>query len=489
MPGRIRRGGENGLNAWPGYVDALSTLLMVIIFVLLVFVLAQAFLSVTLSGRNKALDRLNREIAQLSNMLALEKGQAADLQQSAATLTRKLDTSNAARDALARQLAATHKDAAASSASLQALQAQRDTLAAKLADAELQAKSAAARIVTLQNQLAGAARHSEAAGQQTAAIVSELGQARRTLAQTRADLAAQQKLVASTQSDLATQKGLTTQVQADLAKQTRAAVAAQAELTAQKELTAQAQTDLAKQTRAVTTARADLAKQTRATGATRTELTVQKGLTASAQAEIDLLNQQMIQLRAQLAQISAALDLAKTAGSEKDVQIAALGRKLNEALARKVQELQQYRSNFFGRLRQVLAGRKDIRIVGDRFVFQSDVLFPVNSAHLTAAGTRQIDKIATALKQIAPGIPKNIPWILRVDGYADKQPITGGRYTSNWDLSAERALSVLKLLIANGIPADRLAAAAFGSTHPIDPGDTAAAYAKNRRIEFRLTGR
>ncbi|MEO8714207.1 MAG: peptidoglycan -binding protein, partial [Acetobacteraceae bacterium] len=207
----------------------------------------------------------------------------------------------------------------------------------------------------------------------------------------------------------------------------------------------------------------------------------------SAKAQIALLNQQVDQLKTQLGAVADALDLAKSTGHEKDVQIANLGQQLNVALAAKVQELQQYRSDFFGTLRKVLANEPGIDVVGDRFVMQSDVLFPVNSAEMSLDGVVQMSKIADTVKHIAEKIPPGIAWVLDVDGYADRQPITSGRFASNWDLSAARAISVVNLLIKEGVPPDHLSATGFGDNHPLDPADTLAGYARNRRIELRLT--
>jgi chemotaxis protein MotB len=232
--------------------------------------------------------------------------------------------------------------------------------------------------------------------------------------------------------------------------------------------------------------RATTAEQRQA--ATAALLQQEQGLSDSAKAQIALLNKQMDELRAQLGQISAALDASQTAAKQKDLQIANLGQRLNAALATKVEELQQYRSEFFGKLRQVLAGRPGIQIVGDRFVFQSEVLFPAGSADLTSAGADQIRQLAATLKQIMPEIPADMGWILRVDGHADKQPVHGD-WASNWELSSARAITVVKMLIANGVPANHMAATGFGDTQPLDRGDTPEAYAKNRRIELRLTDR
>jgi chemotaxis protein MotB len=211
-------------------------------------------------------------------------------------------------------------------------------------------------------------------------------------------------------------------------------------------------------------------------------------LADSAQAQVALLTKQVDALRVQLAQVAAALDLAHRDSAAKDVRIADLGARLNEALVSKVAELQRYRSEFFGRLRDVLAGRPGITVVGDRFVFQSEVLFPPGSADLSPAGRDEIRKLAATLKDLSAKIPADIPWVLRVDGHADRQAVRG-KFASNWELSAERAINVVRLLAGEGIPPNRLAAAGFGEFQPIDTTNSPTAYAKNRRIELRLTDR
>lgn len=399
---RRKRGSSNGLDAWPGYVDALSTLLMVIIFVLLVFVLAQGFLSVALSGREKALDRVNHQLAELSDMLSLERGRAADLGLSVARLGKELDAANAARDAAINQLSELKTSTGRIEADRDALRSEREALAARASDAELRQQSATA----------------------------QLAEQARALAALRDQLEQQAREAAA--------RGMTED-------QLRAAAAAQ--------------------------------------------LADERKLGDSAKAQIALLNRQVDELKAQLAQIARTLDLAEASGRDKDTQIVNLGQRLNAALAAKVEELQRYRSDFFGRLRAVLAGRPGIQIVGDRFVFQSEVLFPVNSADLTSAGEDQIVKLGATINQIAREIPPGVNWLLRVDGHADRRPIAGGAFTSNWELSAARAITVVKLLIAQGVPPERLAATGFGDNQPLDTSDTAEAYAKNRRIELRLTDR
>jgi len=372
-----RRQGSNGLEAWPGYVDALSTLLMVTIFVLLVFVLAEAFLSSALTGSDNTIALLRNQIAELSASLSMETTKDASLTQELASLNSQLAAAQAANASLTQQLGTAN-------GTITSLQSQSQALNAQLSDAQAEAASATGRIAALQAQMAADAQDDTTSGLQS-------------------QLAAQQKL---------------TKQQAD---------------------------------------------------------------------QLLLLNQQIAAMRIQLATLNAALNAAIAADKKDNVQIADLGEKLNEALARKVEELQQYQSTFFHAMKDALANQPNIRIVGDRFVFESDVLFPVDQATLTPAGAAEIGEVATAVKALTTKIPANVNWILSVDGYADAQPITGGPYTSNFDLSAARALTVLHLLVQDGVPEDRIAAAALGANNPIAAGNTPADYAQNRRIEFRLT--
>ena len=466
---RARRVGGNGLEAWPGYVDALSTLLMVIIFVLLVFVLAQAFLSVVLSGRDKQLDRVNRQLAEVSDMLSLERGRGADLQQSIAQLNQELSETSAARDSLSQQLAALKDQAERAGADRDAVRADRDRLAQQLADATLQAQSSAARTSQLQQDLSASAANTDAAKQATATVATQLAEARQQLADMQRQMT---ELDQTVQADKATIAAKLSDL-AKLAEENRALAALRDALEKQAQDAAG---------RAVTD------QQRRA--AVESQLAEERRLGDSAKAQIALLNQQVDQLKAQLTSVAQALDLAQAQGKQKDTQIANLGEKLNAALAAKVEELQQYRSEFFGKLRAVLANRPGIQIVGDRFVFQSEVLFPLGSADLSQAGQNEITALAVTIKDIAAEIPRDIHWILRVDGHTDKQPIKGPlAFASNWELSAARAITVVKLLIADGVPPEHLAATGFADNQPLDPADTPEAYAKNRRIELRLTDR
>jgi chemotaxis protein MotB len=216
-------------------------------------------------------------------------------------------------------------------------------------------------------------------------------------------------------------------------------------------------------------------------------LEAQKQVSTRALAQVDILNQQIAALRRQLAAIEDALAASEASQRESQAKIADLGSRLNVALAQKVQELARYRSNFFGRLRQILGSRPGVRVVGDRFVFESSVLFDSNKADISAAGRQALDDLAVAVNELAREIPPEIPWILRVDGHTDKHPITGGPFKSNWELSAARAIAVVQYLITKGVPPDRMAAAGFGEFQPIDPGADEEALARNRRIELKLT--
>jgi chemotaxis protein MotB len=316
-----RRPRRLGIDIWPGFVDALSQLVMVIVFVLLVFTAGQFYLTDALSGRDVQLQRLAQQVDQLANMLSLAQSGNTDLQTRLNSLTQQLAAANQA-----------------------------------------------------------------------------LAQAREQGAQS----------------------------------------------------------------------------QDRAT---------------AAQTTIDQLNQNVAALRDQLAQIAAALDISEAKNKDQEAQIADLGRRLNTALLSQVAQLAKYRSEFFGRLRDALGDRPDIRIVGDRFIFQSEVLFPPGSAQLGDAAKQRLAVVAAALKEIAAKIPGDIPWVLAVNGYTDKRPINTPQFPSNWELSAARAITVINFLISQGVPADRLAAAGFAEHDPIDSGDSEDAYAKNRRIELKLTER
>lgn len=332
-----------GADYWPGFVDAMATLLLVIIFLLSVFVIAQFFLSQEISGRDTVLNRLNAQIAELTELLALERAQNRDLQGSIATLE----------------------------LSLAAIVGERDQLESLADDSAAEGRTANQQILALEEQ-----------------ITEEQAVSRRALSQ------------------------------------------------------------------------------------------------------VELLNQQLGALRRQIAALEAALEASEDRDRESQTRIADLGRRLNTALAQRVQELSRFRSDFFGRLREILSARSDIRVEGDRFVFQSEVLFPSGSADISQSGSRELNNLAVALRELEAEIPEDIDWVLRVDGHTDARPLSGtGRFANNWELSTGRAISVVRYLVDNGVSANRLVAAGFGEFQPLQEGDTPEAYDANRRIELKLTER
>src|SRR5690242_4704957 len=339
---RVRRG-ESGMNYWPGFVDALSTLILSIIFLLTIFVVVQFYLQQEVRGKDTALQHLNGQIALLSKLLSMEKVSKADLENQLGGLRSSLATAQNDRD----KFKGLYEGAAA---------------------AEVTAES---KVNELSGQLQGETENANKA----------LGQ-------------------------------------------------------------------------------------------------------------IDLLNQQLAALREQLTALARALNVSEKKNKVSEERISELGQRLNVALAQHLQELSTYRSDFFGKLREVLGNRSDIRIVGDRFVLQSEIFFDTGRADLKPEGRAELDKVAAAIVELESQIPAEIPWILRVDGHTDvRQIAVGGVFKSNWDLSAARAISVVQYLIAKGISPQRLVAAGFGEFQPIDSGKTEEAYQRNRRIEFKLTER
>ena len=319
-------GGRSNGDYWPGFVDALASLLLVLIFVLTIFFLAQFFLGQALSGKDSALARLNSRIAELTNLLALARSEKSALENQIADLRASLDQETGKRAEADSQIA---------------------ILLGELETAKAGGSEAEAKIVVLQS---------------------------------------------------------------------------------------------------------DLDKQTQ--------------ISAEALAQVELLNQQLAALRAQLASLEAALEAAEARDKENQAVIADLGKRLNAALAQKVQELQSYRSDFFGKLREILGDRPDVIVVGDRFILPSEIFFESGSAEINEAGKRELKKIADVIIELSEEIPGDVPWVLRVDGHTDKNPISTPQYPSNWHLSADRALNVVLFLIEQGVPAERLVPAGFGEYHP-----------------------
>ena len=450
----LARRSRGSPNIWPGFVDALATLLMVIIFLLTVFMLSQFFLNELLSGRDEALARLERQISELSDLLSLERQASTDLRLSIAQLSDQLQSSTVERDAMSTQLAE--------------LAAMRDALAARAEKSEADAARVGA-------QLEDAFKVISADKEKIKIQLAELESLRRdilALRTVRKDLEAKVgKLAANFQT---AERDLT--VARDRSK------ALEARLASEQERTTLAQREIEKR---------DIRLSELLMRADKSEaaLADERELSTAQRARIALLARQIAALQKQLQRISALLEASETKTAKQQVQIADLGRRLNLALAARVEELSKYRSEFFGRLREVLGDHPGIRVVGDRFVFQSEVLFASGSAELNPEGEAQIAQLATTLTEIGKKIPKDINWILRVDGHTDRVPIQTPIFPSNWELSTARAISVVKFLVNHGVPADRLAATGFGEHQPLDPRQNQAGYSRNRRIELKLTQR
>jgi chemotaxis protein MotB len=463
-----RRGRGGNLDVWPGYVDALSTLLMVIIFVLLVFVLAQGFLSVALSSREKAMDQLNLRVAELAELLSLEAAQGEQLRQQLGRLGDDLRGTAAARDAAMQSLALLREERDRLTSERDGLRGERDRLGARLSDLELAARSAADRAGAMERQMAEALGRAERTGGDAARLQRDLRGSQTELAAAQAALEALRREAQALDRQVRVERETVTQRLSEMAR-------------------------LSEQIRALTALRDELERRAAQEQRGRERAEAESGerarLAESAAAQVALLTRQTEALRAELARLSRALDLAEAEGRDRNAQITLLGQRLNAALAARVEELQRYRSDFFGRLRDVLGERPEVRIVGDRFVFQGEVLFAPGSAELSEAGLRQLRDLAGVLSEVTPLIPADVAWVMRVDGHADRTPIRSARFASNWELAAARAIAVAQILIAEGLPANRVAATSFGDAQPIDPGDSPQALARNRRIELRLTDR
>jgi chemotaxis protein MotB len=443
MPGAASRR-YNSVSYWPGFVDALAALLVVVVFLIMVFALAQVFLSDALSGRDSVLEKLTSELDELAQMLDLERTTNAELRLSVSQLSSQLQTSVSERDALVAKLSDVEEALASEQRSRSGeiaelnkiIAADKESIELQLRDLErLNRDIAALRTVReeLEQKVAGMAASLQASEQQ-------LGEVR------------------------------------DLSKQLEAKLAAESERTvlAQKEVS---ERDIRL---AELLSRAETAEQS---------FTEERALSEKAQSQVSLLSQQLSELRRQLAALNEVLEASEAKNEAQNTQIVNLGKRLNAALATRVQELARYRSEFFGRLREVLGNRADIRIVGDRFVFQSEVLFASGAAELNPAGGEQLAQLATTLRQISSEIPAELDWVLRIDGHTDARPISTAQFPSNWELSSARSISVVKFLIERGIPPNRLVAAGFGQYQPLDGGADEIAYRRNRRIEFKLTQR
>ena len=411
---------------WPGFVDALAALLMVIIFVLLVFVLIQVNLAYRVAGQDATMNDMRAQIVNLGDLLNLERKANEDLSAELASISNQLVDATRQRDSLIAQLATTT-----------ATLSQRDT--------------EVARLTALQEDTAGA-----------------LATAQATLADRVAALELAEESLAKTSTQLS-------ELEMTLEERIAALESIQLALDDSQERLAKTEAELA------AAAARDITSLARIS-----ELETKN---AASQAEVAQMTNAITALRLKIEELTSILADREAQAARDKIAIASLGKSLNNALASRVQELQRFRSEFFGQLREILSGRDDVRIVGDRFVFQSEVLFAQGQANLGPEGQDQLGQLAIALNQIAAEIPDDIDWILQVEGHTDDIPVRAGRFADNWDLSTERALSVVRFLADAGLPANRLAAAGYGEFQPLDPAGTDEARLRNRRIEMKLTQR
>jgi len=521
---RRRNSAAGSANIWPGFVDALATLLLVFIFLLVVFVLAQVLLSQAITGKDEALNRLNRQVAELADLLGLERQANVDLRLNIAQLSSSLQTTTAGRDQLQVQLRQMMTRAEQAEDALAAAQsragASREVSQRRLLELESLRRdiealrklrgTLEAQVGALVQNLAARELDVRKLAENLAAREAELGTVSGNLAKRETELSAITRNLATRETELSTMsRNLTKRetelntVTQNLAERgtelntvTRDLAAREAELGALRDRGKQLQAALASERERTLLAQKGIdEREIRLVELldlySRLEEDYNAGrvLNKGQKAQVGVLNQQILALRRQIQRLNAALEASEIKDREDQATITDLGRRLNQALASKVQELTRYRSEFFGKLRDVLGQRRGVRIVGDRFVFQSEVLFGSGSALLEQAGQAQIAQMAATLVDIAQQIPADINWVLRVDGHTDAIPIATAQFPSNWELSSARAIAVVKFMVERGVPANRLAATGFGEFQPLDPRAGEIANRRNRRIEFKLTQR
>ncbi|MEI8393714.1 MAG: peptidoglycan -binding protein [Rhodospirillaceae bacterium] len=491
-----RRSSSHAMNVWPGWVDALSSLIMVIIFVLMIFVVAQFYLAQTLTGRDQALANLNRKIGELSELLNLERQGNADLRLNVAQLSNQLQASLSTREKL--------------SADLGAVRDERDQLTGRYTLLSQRAETAAATAGRVGHDLEDAYKEIDASRdkievqlREIAGLQADLKALREAREKIEADLAAAALLNHQLQQKA---EAISSKLEAETVARTKGADDLRLTeeqrkqladlLTAERDRTKELVAKLSNESERTALAQREVEKREFrirellvALDSTETALTGERKLSEESRSRVGTLTAEITALRDQMSQLATALDTAKTRETDQKAQIDDLSGRLNLALVNKVEELARYRSEFFGRLREALGTRPDIRTVGDRFVFQSEVLFPTGSASLQEAGKAELLKLAHTLLDIARGIPSDVNWILRVDGHTDPRKISTPQFPSNWELSTSRAISVVKFLIDQGVPSERLAATGFGEYQPLDAGNGDEAFARNRRIELKLDQR
>ena len=479
---RARRDSRHAVDIWPGFVDALSTLILSIIFLLVVFVLAQFFLGQMLQGRTEAVQRLEGQVADLTAQLGLEQDAAEELRRTMARINADLQQAFLDRDLLAADLGESEAARGELSERIAGLSREQALMQRTLDEMRIRAGEAELRRSELERELADVRATAQADREQIELQLAQLVQLRRdveALRKVRDELEGQiAELGASFSASDEERRKLVAELGAARdqasALEARLAAADERPMLAQRQLTAR---DLR------------IEELLRSARAVESELGGTEGARDEALRQVRALTEQIATLSQQLAALDRALDLKQSEIDAQSETIASLGQRLNVALANKVEELSQYRSEFFGELRRALGERDDVRIVGDRFVFQSEVLFASGSAEIEPRGRDELEKLAAVLKEIIGRIPPTLPWVLQVDGHTDRIPISTPRFPSNWELSTARAIAVAQYLVAQGIPPDRVAARGFAEYQPLDPGETSAAYARNRRIEIKLTTR
>ena len=440
---------------WPGFVDALASLLMVFVFVLMVFVIIQANLSFRISGQDSRITALQNELLELGSLLNMERETNLQLSSELSNAQLKVTSLEGDNEQLLSQLASLQIE----------LSDKEDEIIAQQADIS----SLSSQIFELEDNLARARSLADERSDEIEALILRLTASAEAFAE---------------QSDAFNNQAIELQQSITLAKEREERISILnskiENLNAKNTITEE---ELNEKQRLLLIAEQALLKKAE-------ELKSANNASNEAKAEIDKLLASTTALRLEIQKLNNLLADKERQTINDKIAIADLGKKLNSALATRVQDLQKFRSEFFGQLREVLKNRSEVRVVGDRFIFQSEVLFATGQADISDAGKEQLAEIASALREIEEVIPKDIPWVLQIEGHTDSDPIADNPFfKDNWDLSTERALSVVRFLRSEGIPANRLAAAGYGEFQPIDTQNSEAAKQRNRRIELKLTQR
>ena len=440
---------------WPGFVDGLASLLMVFVFVLMVFVIIQANLAFRISGQDTRITALQRDLLELGNILNIERETNSQL------LSELSDTK-----VLMSALETDNKQLLSQITFLQEeLSDKEEIIIAKEADIS----SLSSQLFELEDNLNAARATSEQRGDEIKRLIFRLTANKKEL---------DEKSTAFKKQQIELKKNL------ELIEENTALISTlKSEISDLSEQNNFNEANLAEKEKLLLIAEKALLKKAE-------ELAAANNSSNEAKAEIDKLLINTNTLRQEIQKLNSLLAEKERESINDKIAIADLGKKLNSALASRVQDLQKFRSEFFGQLREILENRSEVRVVGDRFIFQSEVIFATGQANVSAAGKEQLADIASALREIEKSIPENIPWVLQIEGHTDSDPIANSSiFRDNWDLSTERALSVVRFLRSEGISANRLAAAGYGEFQPIDSGNSAASKQRNRRIELKLTQR